>query len=154
MFKFKIINKPNGLKINKTILDDIFRFSESEITNKQNWIINIVFENDEIIRFLNKEYRNIDNTTDVLSFHYHEDYDSLKKNDIAWEIILSIEKIKTQAKEYSNTPEEETYRLIIHSVLHLLWFDHEKDEEYALMQGYENAFIEKLNKDWKTNIKN
>jgi rRNA maturation RNase YbeY len=49
---------------------------------------------------LNKNYRNIDTTTDVLSFHYFEDFSSLKQKEIAGEIILSQNKIISQSKEY------------------------------------------------------
>jgi rRNA maturation RNase YbeY len=49
---------------------------------------------------LNKEYRNIDKTTDVLSFHYYDNFSELSNEDIAGEIILSESKIISQAKEY------------------------------------------------------
>jgi rRNA maturation RNase YbeY len=49
---------------------------------------------------LNKDYRQIDKVTDVLSFHYYDNFSELKSDDIAGEIILSENKIISQAKEY------------------------------------------------------
>jgi len=55
---------------------------------------------DNSIQNLNKKYRNIDKSTDVLSFHYFEKFDNIDKNEIAGEIIMSENKIKSQALEY------------------------------------------------------
>ena len=102
---------------------------------------------------LNHEYRWIDTTTDVLSFHYSDDFSSLRKTDIAWEMVLSESKISSQSEEYGNTEEEETYKLIIHSFLHILWYDHEDDKEYEDMYLLENIISSKLNDDFSINIK-
>jgi probable rRNA maturation factor len=59
-------------------------------------VINIVFLDDNSIKNLNKKYRNIDSSTDVLSFHYFDDFSTLNKDEIAGEIILSLEKITEQ----------------------------------------------------------
>jgi probable rRNA maturation factor len=69
---------------------------------------------------LNKTYRKKDSVTDVLSFHYFEDFSGLKKNDIAGEIVLCEEVLKKQAIEYVLGEEKEFYKLIIHSVLHII----------------------------------
>lgn len=146
MFKYKLFKKPSTLKINKKVLENIFIEIGNQIKKSQNGILNIIFEDDETIKSLNKEYRKIDSTTDVLSFHYFEDFSWIKKTDVAWEIILSIEKIELQAKEYNHSNEEEFYKLIIHSILHILWFDHENDKDYELMKEVEDKIIEKIEK--------
>ena len=146
MFKYKLFNKPRDIKINKAVLDDIFGIISELVKIPQNGILNIIFEDDKIIKSLNKEYRKIDSTTDVLSFHYFENFSWIKKTDIAWEIILSSTKIYLQAKEYIHTNEEEFYKLIIHSILHILWFDHERETDYTEMSNYENKIIEKIQK--------
>jgi probable rRNA maturation factor len=69
---------------------------------------------------LNKIYRKKDSVTDVLSFHYFDDFSELKKSDIAGEIVLCEEVVKKQAVEYGLGEEKEFYKLIIHSVLHIL----------------------------------
>lgn len=106
-------------------------------------IVNIAFLSDDEIQELNKNYRNIDKTTDVLSFHYFEDFSGLQSDDIAGEIIMSEAKILSQATEYGNTPEAEFTKLLIHSTLHLLGYDHEDDEEYEEMHAEEQK-IEKI----------
>jgi probable rRNA maturation factor len=59
-----------------------------------------VFVDDDSIQKLNKDYRHMDKVTDVLSFHYYDDFSELVPEDIAGEIILSENKITSQAKEY------------------------------------------------------
>jgi probable rRNA maturation factor len=59
-----------------------------------------VFVSDEEIQYLNKTYREKDSVTDVLSFHYFEDFSNLQKDDIAGELIFCESKILSQAKEY------------------------------------------------------
>lgn len=136
MFKYNIINKPK-FDINEKVIDNIFINISNIVKITQNWTLNIVFLDDDSIQNLNKNYRNIDKPTDVLSFHYFEDFSDLEEKDIAWEIILSENKIISQWVEYWLWTEKEFYKLIIHSVLHILWYDHELDNEYIIMQDLE-----------------
>lgn len=110
----------------------------------QNGVVNVAFVDDETMRAYNRDYRSIDKTTDVLSFHYFEDFADCGENEIAGEILLSESRIREQAPEYGNTPEEETYKLLIHSFAHLLGYDHEEDGEYEAMKAVEEAVAEKL----------
>lgn len=137
MFKYNIINKPK-FDINEKVVDNIFINTSNIVKITQNWTLNIVFLDDDSIQNLNKNYRNIDKPTDVLSFHYFEDFSDLEEKDIAWEIILSENKIISQWVEYWLWTEKEFYKLIIHSVLHILWYDHELDNEYKIMQEIED----------------
>ncbi len=152
MFKYIIINPPAWFKANNKVIDDIFELAWKIINQAQNWIINIIFEDDEAIRKLNKTYRSIDNTTDVLSFHYFDSYDAVDKKTIAWEIILSNSKIESQSAEYSISYEEEFYKLLIHSILHLMWYDHEIDEDFAEMNEPELAIADEINKRYSLKI--
>lgn len=143
MFKYEILELPN-FNINKEIINDIFKEVSLIIKKPQKWILNIVFIKSEEIKNLNKNYRNIDNITDVLSFHYFEDFSNLNNEDIAWELIFCEEKINSQAIEYWLGNEKEFYKLLIHSVLHILWYDHENDEDYKIMQNLENKIWEEI----------
>ncbi len=136
MFKYFLSNNPN-FYINKEIIDSIFKKINDTVNKKQIWIINIIFLDNNSIKKLNKNYRNINKTTDVLSFHYFDNFDNLKYEDIAGEIVMSEEKIILQWKEYWLWEEKEFYKLLIHSVLHILWYDHEIDNEYIVMQNLE-----------------
>jgi len=141
MFKYDIISKPD-FKINTEVIDNILYNISNLISKIQKWTLNIVFLDDKSIQKLNKQYRNIDKSTDVLSFHYFDDFNNLKTNDIAWEIILSEKKIVSQAIKYWLWKEKEFYKLLIHSTLHILWYDHENDEDYLIMNKLENQIFE------------
>ena len=87
----------------------------------------------EYIRKLNKEYRNKDSSTDVLSFPMYDFYSEEVPEEegplALGDIVLNIERAKEQAKEIGNTFIEEAAFLTIHSTLHLLGYDHERSEE-------------------------
>lgn len=136
MFNFQIITKPN-FKFSEETLNLILEVSQKIISNSQNWILNIVFPWDDYIKELNKNYRWKNSETDVLSFHYFDDFSDLEESDIAWEILLSEKKIIEQAEIYWLWIEKEFYKLVIHSVLHILWYDHEEDDDYKIMKNLE-----------------
>jgi probable rRNA maturation factor len=137
MFSLKIIENP-GFIYSQNTLDEISIVISKNILKQQKWTLNIVFIEPDSIQKLNKDYRNIDKATDVLSFHYFDDFSDLNPEDIAGELIFCEEKIVTQGDEYGLWTEREFYKLVIHSVLHVLWFDHETDEEYIEMKKWED----------------
>ena len=100
--------------------------------------ISLTFTDNEGIRDLNKKYRNKDVPTDVLSFPMFEngeiEYDDESDEPCALgDIVISLEKAKSQAEEYGHGIDREVGFLCVHSVLHLLGYDHETskdDEEY------------------------
>lgn len=136
MFLYSLNNKPS-FNINTKTIDDIFKNISNNVLIIQKWTLNIVFMDNNSIQKLNKNYRNIDKSTDVLSFHYYDDFSDLKSEDIAGEIILSEDKIIFQWKEFNLWSEKEFYKLLIHSILHILWYDHEEDNDYKVMQEKE-----------------
>lgn len=137
MFHYEIISSP-CFPISESIVSKIFSTINKKIGISQQGTLNIVFVSAEEIKNLNKKYRNKNKETDVLSFHYYEDFSKLEKQEIAWEIILCEEKIIEQGKGYWLWEEKEFYKLLIHSILHILWFDHEQDHEYKIMQEKED----------------
>lgn len=137
MFKYNLLKEPS-FSYNKKYIDSIFNIVFKITNKKQKGILNIVFLDDNSIKKLNKDYRWINKSTDVLSFHYYEDFSNLDNNELAGEIILSEEKIISQWIEYKLWSEKEFYKLLIHSILHILWYDHELDNDYLEMQDLEN----------------
>lgn len=100
--------------------------------------VSITFCDNEYIRGLNKEYRGKDKATDVLSFPMYDftaesDLISEEENLLLGDIVISLERAREQAKELGNTFLEEVAFLTVHSMLHLLGYDHElgKEEEEA-----------------------
>ena len=137
MFYYKIHNT-NLIKPKRKILNTIFKYISSYIKIPQNWTLNLIFLDDLSIKNLNKTYREKNKITDVLSFHYFDDFSNLDKNDIAWEIVFCENKIISQGIKYNLWTEKEFYKLLIHSMLHILWYDHIKEKDYKIMNEYEN----------------
>lgn len=138
MFLFSILSTPS-FEINPKIIKTIFQTIWKKIPLTQKGTLNIVFVSDEEIQSLNKTYREKDAVTDVLSFHYFEDFSQLKNDDIAGELIFCESKIILQWEEYGLGSEKEFYKLLIHSILHILGYDHESDEDYEIMQPLEES---------------
>ena len=85
--------------------------------------IELVVVNNEEMRLLNKEHRNIDKATDVLSFPMDFDFPNMPLGSI----VVSTDFVEEKSKEYGHTFNEEFSLLFIHGILHLLGYDHEVD---------------------------
>ncbi len=98
---------------------------------------------DTRMRRLNRTYRNKDRTTDVLAFAYRE-----VKSDVApllGDVVISIPAARRQAKAFNHSLDEELLRLLIHGVLHLAGYDHERSRRQARrMQRKETELFETL----------
>lgn len=102
------------------------------------------------IQGINKEYRQKDCPTDVISFAIFADSPEEERfifdDEInLGEIIISLDKIKEQAEEHKHSFEDELYFLLAHGILHCLGFDHLTDEEYNFMINTQNKAKESLN---------
>ena len=123
--------------------------------------VNLTLTNNEGIHMINKEYRQIDRPTDVLSFpllsydkpgdfSFLEDENEDNFNPDTGEvmlgdIIISVEKVFEQANEYGHSPRREFAFLITHSMLHLFGYDHMEPDEAAVMEAKQRAILEGLN---------
>jgi len=120
--------------------------------NKLNLYINIILTDPENIRKANKEYRNIDKETDVLSFPMFEkeEIEEILINgndiqDILGDIIISIPRVEEQAKEYGHSFEREFAYMLIHGFYHLMGYDHMEEEDKKQMRKKEELVLDKLN---------
>ena len=93
--------------------------------------VSVTFTDNEGIRELNAAHRNIDRPTDVLSFPLFEkeDLDYATDGDALGDIVISLQRAREQANEYGHSFEREVAFLTVHSMLHLLGYDHEISEE-------------------------
>ena len=124
--------------------------------------VEILYTSDEAIREMNKETRDIDRATDVLSFPMVDfsfpcDYDLLEEPSfdlyfepnsgelILGDIVLSIPRICEQAEEYGHSRKREYAFLIAHSMLHLLGYDHMTDEDARQMEAKQHQVLNTLN---------
>lgn len=115
--------------------------------------LSFILTNKDTIQQLNRDYRGIDKVTDVLSFPLQEyrqgslDYDSLtdaefeKGKLLLGDVVICAPIAKAQAEEFGHSLERELLYLFVHSVLHLLGFDHEQEEEKAQMRILEESFL-------------
>ena len=100
-------------------------------------IISVSLINDEKIHEINKQYRNIDKSTDVISFAFLDneniDLKAAKGPVVLGDIYISIDHAKAQAKEYGHSEKREFSFLFVHGLLHLLGYDHMKKEDEDIM---------------------
>ena len=112
--------------------------------------VSVTFTDDEGIRKLNRSYRKIDRATDVLSFplfDFEGEDDALADEtcDMLGDIVLSLERAAAQAEEFGHSFEREVSFLTVHSMLHLLGYDHETSEEDELdMRQRQTEIMEML----------
>jgi len=101
--------------------------------------------NDKTIHQINKEYRNKDKATDVITFAlFFDDENSLIYRSCAelGEIIVSLETADKQKEENKNTLKKEVLTLICHGILHLIGFDHLTKKDYDFVVGIQNKVME------------
>lgn len=121
--------------------------------------VNVLITDNEGIRELNKEYREIDKATDVLSFPVlayksPSDFSEVELDQTAFDpdsgelilgdIILSADKIEEQAESYGHSQKREFAFLVVHSLLHLLGYDHMLEGEAAVMEEHQDAILQKV----------
>ena len=127
-------------------------FEEEKLMGSKLYI-SITLTTPEKIREINNEYRNIDKPTDVLSFPMFEK-DELKlkienndfiHEDVLGDIVVSIDQVEKQAKEYGHSFEREFAYMIVHGLYHLMGYDHIKEEDKLLMRPKEEKVLSLLN---------
>ncbi len=120
----------------------------------ENAEINVLIVDNETIRQINNEQRNIDSATDVLSFPMLDfengkmitcDADYFEGNLVLGDIVVSFERAKEQAEEFGHSFHREVGFLICHSMLHLLGYDHMEENERVVMRKKEEAILESIN---------
>jgi len=113
--------------------------------------VSLVFTDSATVQRLNRDYRGVDEPTDVLAFNMlpQKEADSsfvLPPDSVTrlGEVIISCPQAVEQAKEQGHSVNKELALLIIHGILHLLGYDHEKSEEEAKMRAREKELLEKV----------
>ena len=96
--------------------------------------LSVLLTDDKKIRELNKKYRGQDQTTDVLSFPQNEGEENEPNYHLMGDVVISTVTAKRQASQHGLSLEEEIVLLLIHGILHLLGFNHERSEEACHMK--------------------
>lgn len=129
------------------VIEEVLHF---EKIDKEKCEISLSFVDSLTIHNLNKEYRNVDRITDVLSFpiedFYNEERDTILKKEhiMLGDIIICVDVAKRQAKELGHSFKREIMYLTCHSMLHLLGYDHMNEEDKKLMRSREKEIMKNL----------
>lgn len=135
-------NRQDLIKIDEEIEKIVEKSIEAalkEIEFTDDYEVSVSFVGDEEIHELNRDYRGVDRTTDVLSFPMDDEF-----TNMLGDIVININKVIEQAKEYGHSEKREISYLTVHSTLHLMGFDHEEEEDKKEMRSVEDRVMEKL----------
>ena len=152
MYTIEYLDLEENIKFEKIIKKVIEQCFKEEKLENSKLNISITLTTPENIRKINKEYRNVDNETDVLSFPIFEKEELDKKilnnkfeyEDILGDIVISIKRVEEQAKEYGHSFERELSYMIVHGFYHLMGYDHIKEEDKLVMRSKEEKVLTKL----------
>ena len=111
--------------------------------NELNHEVSILLTNDEEIRELNKKYRKIDKPTNVLSFSITNDK-IVNELKMIGDIVISKEKILSEAKDQNKTFNDHLAHIVIHGFLHLLNFTHDSKEDSTIMENKEVELLKMI----------
>lgn len=140
---------PEDVEMKKIIEDVVQECFFTENIKDKKFIISVTLTTPQVIKELNKEYRNIDKETDVLSFPMFEKQEiEERKNPIVVEvlgdIVISIPRVEEQAKEYGHSFERELAYMVVHGFYHLMGYDHMEDDDKKIMREKEENVLQKL----------
>ena len=123
-------------------------FKEENLLDSKLYI-SVILTNPDEIEEMNKEYRKIDKTTDVLSFPMYErdEIPHLNKEieEPIGDIVISVERVRKQAKEYEHSFERELAYMLVHGFYHIMGYDHMEEMEKKEMRAKENVILNRLN---------
>lgn len=142
---FDIINNTNKEieEINK--LNEYLKFVVKKL-DIENAIFNIIFVSNEEIHKINREYRNTDRVTDVISFALEDNKDIVYDDfRLLGDIYIAIDVAYDQALEYNHSREREVCFLATHGILHLLGYDHMNIDEEKEMFSLQEELLKEYN---------
>jgi probable rRNA maturation factor len=135
----KTNEKLNEIETLEKLID--YAISYEKINNA---VFSITFIDNEKMHQMNKQYRNIDRPTDVLSFAFEDNEEIIDNNQtrMLGDIYISLDKAHEQAEEYGHTYLRELSFLMIHGFLHLLGYDHMNVEDETEMFARQEAILD------------
>ncbi|MFA5536333.1 MAG: rRNA maturation RNase YbeY [Bacillota bacterium] len=146
-----ISNQQDKIPFTRELEETILKVTEIVFAREAippNLELAIVLSDDREIRKLNREYRDIDSPTDVLSFAYRLDspwepgYDDLfPEEEALGDIVISLERAKVQGEEFGHSLARELGFLVVHGLYHLLGYEHQDPEGEKLMRAKEEEIL-------------
>lgn len=110
-------------------------------------VCSVIFTTPEQIHQMNKEYRNVDRPTDVISFALQDDKSDIlieEEEEELGDIFINVQAIKDQAREYGHSEKREACFLFCHGFLHLLGYDHMTPEDEKVMFGLQDEILDEV----------
>lgn len=138
-------DRQDDIKISEEIKDLIEKSIAAVLKVEEldeNVEVSVSFVGDEEIRELNRDYRGVDKSTDVLSFPMDDEF--ILDNRILGDVIINTRRVREQAEELGHSNEREFSYLTVHSILHLLGYDHMEDEDKRQMREREKLAMKEL----------
>ena len=152
MYQLEYLEEKENSKYEEIIEKVIKKCFEVENLINSQLYISITLTNPENIHKINREYRNVDKPTDVLSFPLFEKEEIDKKivekdfehEDILGDIVISIEQVHNQAEEYGHGFEREFAYMLVHGFYHLMGYDHMEEADKIIMRQKEENILNSL----------
>lgn len=135
---------PASFDAYEEIFNDYYVKIFEKLGLKGEYITDVTIVDNKKIHKINREFRNVDRPTDVISFAFLDDKreKELKGGPInLGQIIISFEKAEEQAKEYNHSLKREMVFLFVHGMLHLLGYDHMKEEDEKVMFNLQDEIL-------------
>lgn len=152
MYQIEYLDTEKNKNYEEIIKKVVKKCFEIEKMENSKLYISITLTTPKNIQKINKEYRKIDKSTDVLSFPMFEKEEIDEKiqnqnfeyEDILGDIIISVEQVKIQAEEYGHSFERELAYMVVHGFYHLMGYDHMIEEDKIVMRQKEENVLKAL----------
>lgn len=138
---FEIINETNKKIEELEYLEKYVKYV-TEKENIEDAIFNIIFVTNEEIHEINKQYRNVDRITDVISFAFEDNEEIEEEIRVLGDIYIALDVAYEQAKEYNHSNIREICFLATHGILHLLGYDHMNEEDEKKMFTHQEELLD------------
>lgn len=129
-------------------INEYYRKTLDVLDVKDEMDLSLIIVGKTKIRNINRDYRNIDRVTDVISFANidSDDYDYLAEDGEVnlGDIFINVDRVKSQAKKYGHSIKREFMFLFVHGMLHLLGYDHMEKEDEKIMFSLQDRIIGEL----------
>lgn len=142
-----IDNRQSIYPVDEALMGEVERAVKMSLQMERNSLdyeVSVSFVNNEEIHELNRDYRGVDRPTDVLSFQMDEEEIYGEMDVVLGDIVISMEKAMEQAEDFGHSLMREVVYLTVHSMFHLMGYDHMNEEEKKEMRGKEKAVLKEL----------
>lgn len=138
-------DRQEDIEITNEMLDIVKKSIEKVLKEEDlddNVQVSISFVGDDEIKELNRDFRGVDSSTDVLSFPMDDEFQI--EETMLGDVIINTKRVMEQAEEFGHSNTRELSYLTVHSILHLLGYDHIEEEDKVIMRSKEKAIMKSL----------